>query len=297
VPVYVSNEDYRASGSASADEKSEYQRLYREALQAKLSTGTVHAYVLTSDGHPLDSLHVADASKVELLTAMLERAVEKLKPAEGKPVIAPRAQAAPPTCEDGGLVLHLTSRYLRKQGSELVPLGEQAGLGQSRNASWSAYAAENWIVFTRDECSRLFPAANLRAGSTWSLDRDLLARLLNHFYPATENNDVAKNRIGEQDARATVLSLEQGVVRVRLDGSLRMKHPFYHKDDENTVSATFVGYLDVDVKSQRVRTFRLATDRATYGTPTNPRDFGVVVGYTGSSRNAFKFDGPGGECR
>src|SRR5207253_5368469 len=89
VPVYVSNEDYRKDGPAPADERAEYQRIYREALKAKLSTGTVHAYVLTPDGHPFDSLHVAQAAKVEELRAMLEGAVARLKTPEGMPLVRP----------------------------------------------------------------------------------------------------------------------------------------------------------------------------------------------------------------
>ena len=56
VCVYVNNEDYRsANGSASADERKELARIREEALEKKLSVGTVHAYVLTPDGHAVDS--------------------------------------------------------------------------------------------------------------------------------------------------------------------------------------------------------------------------------------------------
>src|SRR5215475_6010039 len=115
VPVYVSNEDYRKNGPASADERAEYQRIYREALQAKLSTGTVHAYVLTPDGHPIDSLHVAQAARVENLLEMLRRTVQRLNLTPGEPLVAPAGQAAPPKPEPDALTLHLTSRYLTRQ--------------------------------------------------------------------------------------------------------------------------------------------------------------------------------------
>ena len=92
VPVYTSNEDYQDNGSAPPEERKEYDRIYREALDKKLSTGTVHAYVLTPDGHPFDSLHVAQAAKVEELTALLDRAVAKLKTPEGAPLVRPAPQ-------------------------------------------------------------------------------------------------------------------------------------------------------------------------------------------------------------
>ena len=53
VPVYVSNEDFRAGGHASAEERAEKDRIYREALAAKLSTGTVHVYIVAPDGHQI----------------------------------------------------------------------------------------------------------------------------------------------------------------------------------------------------------------------------------------------------
>ncbi|HEV3021394.1 MAG TPA: hypothetical protein VGX76_02965, partial [Pirellulales bacterium] len=94
VPVYLSNEDYAKDGPAPAEDKAERDRIYREALKAELSTGTVHVYILDPDGRPIDSQHVAVASKVEKLTEMLERTVEKLKLPEGQPLVKPATQSA-----------------------------------------------------------------------------------------------------------------------------------------------------------------------------------------------------------
>lgn len=277
VPVYVSNEDYRKDGAATSDEKAEYQRLYREALQAKLSTGTVHAYILAPDGfHPIDSLHVANAAKVENLVEMLERTIAKLQLKAGDPVVKPIGQAQAPKCDEGALALHLTSRYLRQKGNELVPLGAEANLGQTRNASWSAYASENWVVLTRDEVGKLLQVGNVKVGQSWELDIEVMAKLLNHFYPSTENNDLAKNRIDDQSARATILTMRNGVARARVDGRLRMKHPFYHKADDNFVSATFVGFVDF-APGSRIISLKIVTERATYGSASNGRPFGVAV--------------------
>src|SRR5262245_18098320 len=96
VPVYVSNEDYTGEGPAPKEERAEYARIYREALHAKISTGTVHAYVLSPDGHSIDSLHVAVASDVDKLKALLDRAITKFQVPEGKPLVTPKAQAGPP---------------------------------------------------------------------------------------------------------------------------------------------------------------------------------------------------------
>src|SRR5687767_7639497 len=112
VAVYVSNEDYADGGPAPAEEKKEYRRIYREALAAKLSAGSVHAYVLSPDGHPVDSLHVAEAAKIDKFTAMLRRAVERSQVPAGEPVVAPRAQSTSAATAAGEIVLHVTARNL-----------------------------------------------------------------------------------------------------------------------------------------------------------------------------------------
>jgi hypothetical protein len=271
VPVYISNEDYRKDGPAPAEERAERDRIYRAALKARLSTGTVHVYIVTPDGQPIDSQHVATASQVEELTALLERTIQKLKVPPGQPLVAPSRQSMAPKAEDGARVLHLTARYLHREGNEFVP--HKPTLGQTRSRGWGAYAAEDWIMLQRDEWERLLPQGTVKVGDHWDLDRDVAAKVLTHVYPSTENNDVAKNRLDEQRLTASVLSVAPGLVRARLDGKLKMKHPFYHKDDDNFVEASLVGILDMEPATKTLHAFQLATTKATYGRMA----FGVVV--------------------
>ena len=91
VPVFAVNEDYADDGPRPEEEKAEYRRIYREALEAKLSAGTVHAYVVDTAGHPIDSLHVADAARPDRLAAMLERVIESRQVAKGPTLVAPRS--------------------------------------------------------------------------------------------------------------------------------------------------------------------------------------------------------------
>jgi hypothetical protein len=255
VPVYISDEDVAASGSASAREKLEYRRIYSEALKAGLSTGTVHVYILTPDGHPLDSLHVAKASQPEQLTALLERAIEKLKPTAGPPVVKPAVQSKPPAHDAKSLVLHLTARVLKP------------------GCAWDQFPAENWIVLPRADWAKFLPPGHIAPGKSWDIDKETAAKLLVYFYPATENNSVSTNRIEEQELKGQVLSTANGVLRVRLSGKLKMKHTFYYKDDSNVVEANLIGFVDVDQRKNTIRSFRLVTDEATYWKGT----FGVAV--------------------
>src|SRR5262249_26995545 len=157
--------------------KSEYNRIFKEAHAAKLSVGTVHVYVLSPAGHPIDSLHVATAAKTDRLIDLLERAIERLHVREGKPVVSPVTQSVPPRSAPDSLVLHLTSRSLDGRGA------------------WSDFPVEDWIVLGRDEWEPLLPRSPLQVGDSWEVDRRVSTALLTHFYPPTENNDVSKNRI------------------------------------------------------------------------------------------------------
>ena len=247
VPVYVSNEDYDKNGPAPAEEKAERNRIWGAALKAGKPSGTVHVYLLDGDGQLLDSMHVAEASRPGKLLAMLKAAAEDQKIAGGKPVVTPTCQSAHPDCADGDVVLHLTAR----------------GSGKG---SWREFPSENWIVLDKAARKAFLPPDGAGEGTSWDVDREAATKVLTYFYPQTENNDVSTNRIAEVTLQATAVSVKDGVLRARLDGRLKMKHAFYpHKDDDKMVDASVVGYLDVDLAKQRIRSLRLVTDKATYG--------------------------------
>jgi hypothetical protein len=253
-PVYTINEDYAEKGPAPREEKAEYQRIYHEAVKAKLSTGTVHVYVLTPDGHPLDSLHVAEAAKKDKLIGMLEKTVKKLKIKEGKPLVKPVPQSVAPKADKGSLVLHLTSRPLRGGGS------------------WDG-VSENWIVLDRDDVKKLLPEGKHEVGTAWDIDKTVSTKLYKPFYPVTENNDLSTNRIDSQFLRGTIVSVKEGIIRGRLEGKLKMKHAFYPgREDDNFVVAEIVGYVDFKANGD-IETIKLVTEEATYGGGT----FGVAV--------------------
>jgi len=258
VPVYTSNEDYRDDGPAPKEEREAYQTIYRAALDKKLSAGTVHAYVLSPQGEVVDSLHVADAARGDNTLKMLNRAIERFHPQPGEPVVKPRTQSAPPAAPPGGVVLHLTARAEGTNPSD---------------DSWHAYPSEDWIVLDKEDLAKFLPKAAPAVGSSWDIDRDTATKVLTHFYPQTENNDVSKNKIERISLKATTVKSEGGVVRARLDGDLRMRHPFYHKDTPDMVDAAVVGYVDFDPAGRSMKALKLTTTKATY--QNRPFDVGV----------------------
>ena len=276
VPVTAANHDYATSTTIPPEEKAEKTRIYHDALKAKLPAGTVCVYLLGPDARLLDSLIVSDAARPDRLIDLLQRTVDAVKPTPGQPLVKPVPQSAPPACDPGSLTLHLTARYLERQGDALVRL--HPVLGEERSGQWSHLPSEDWVVFGREEWRKLLPTGDVRPGTSWELDRDVTARLLTHFYPPTENTDVSKNRLEEEALKATVLSVQDGVAVARVEGRLRMKHSFYHKATDEFVEASVVGVLGFEPGASKVRSLRLVTDRATYGGEGATRHpFGVAV--------------------
>jgi hypothetical protein len=268
VPVYLSNEDYRGNGSAPAEERKELQRIVHETAIAKRSAGTVHVYIVKADGTAFDSMHVAEATKVDRLTSLLETCVARLHVPAGDPIGPPAVQSVGPKTKAGELLLHVVARNTIKSGSDYVAVKPR--LGETRSGNWGAYPGENWLVLSAQDVARLVPA---QAGEWWVIEPTVAERFLTYFYPSTENNDIKTHRIETLALKAERVGTDKGITRARLQGTLVMEHPFYHKADANKVSATLAGYIDFDSTSRQVRALRLVTEQATYA----GRPFGVVL--------------------
>src|SRR5262245_45443702 len=150
VPVYLSNEDYAEDGPAPRADRLELDRVLRESAQKGLSTGTVHVYILDPEGHAVDSAHVAEGAKLDVLRRLLDRNVARFRPEPGPPVAPPRPQAPPPEHEPGGLTLHLVARSLDGRGA------------------WDGVIPEDWFTLSPGEAKGLTidgPAV----GKSWTL--------------------------------------------------------------------------------------------------------------------------------
>src|SRR5207244_1472911 len=108
---------------------------------------------------------------------------------------------------------------------------------------WGEFPGENWIVLKREEWSKLLPETP-KVGKTWELDREVCAKVLTYFYPQTENNEATPDRIEKQALTAKVLSIKEGVVTARINGTLRMQHVFYPgRKNPEPIDATIIGIL------------------------------------------------------
>jgi hypothetical protein len=222
-------------------------------------------------------LNRPEATDPKKMAEKLDRVARDLKVAKGDPVVPAKPQSAPRSTEADALALHLTARYLERRGDDFVPFDTRSVLGSQKGGNWGDLPSEDWVVLSRADWTKLLPSEDLRAGISWELDRQVAAKLLLHFFPPTENTAFEKNRIDEQSLTARVESVKAGIAHARLEGKLKMKHPFYHKDDSNFVQAELIGYLDMEVDKKHIRSFRLVTQKATYGSAGSIQHFGVAV--------------------
>lgn len=259
--MYISNEDYGERGTAVPEEKKALRRVYEEALEKQFSTGTVHVYVLDASGQVIDTRHVAKACEKGEVARLLESVVARFKIPTGQPVVKPRPQSRPGQASAESLVLHLTAR--------------------GRGCSWDELPAESWIVLEPSQWAQLLPPRGIAAGKTWDVERSVAERILTHFYPQTENNDATPRRIEQVTLTARPLEaatlptpggLASGARRIRLDGSVRLRHTFYPgRADDRVVEASVVGHVDFEPLANgggKIQTLRLVTTRATYGPGT-----------------------------
>jgi hypothetical protein len=258
IPVSVSNDAY-TKGEVSPAENAEKIRIVRESwLDTKvLRTGEDALYVLDSNGRVVDAIRAPDSIRIDKVLPFLEAAVKSLGVSKGPTLVTPTNQSKPPATKEGDIVLHLTARY--------VPKGE----------GWAKIPAEDWIVLTDEEWSRLLPDENAAVGQRWDIDKAVAKKLMLNFYPPTGNTNVNKNKIERLEFTGTLVSLRDGRGRVRLDGALKMKHPFFttgvgpsasmqQGKDYDVVIDSIVGFVDFETSPRRLTAFRLVGEKATY---------------------------------
>src|SRR5262249_29256111 len=206
VPVHMSNDQ---NGSAPPEEKAEKNRIYREALAADLKAGTVCAYMVAPDGRPVAvaPLNENVAADPDRLAELMERVISELKVAKGEALVQPKPPSGPPAGADA-LVLHVVARYLARRGNDYVPHDVKELLGTRKAHNWGNLPSEGWVVLSKSQWTKLLPQGDVRLNTSWEPDKEVAAKVLKHFYPPTEDTDLAKNRIDEELLQARVESIE-----------------------------------------------------------------------------------------
>jgi len=276
VPVFTSNDFISGDPSQSEQEKKERERVYHAFLEAKMSAGSVHVYVLSPALKPLGSLHVAHAVEKDKSSGkdetqlLLEKTIHDLNVAKGEPLVKPRPQSEPPNAPPDAITLHVVARKLAEKG----------------NGSWNEFPAEDWIVLPAEQWKKLVPsksAENLRLGDSWNVGNEASTPILTRFFPQTEcctakDSELLspegkyKHRLEEQSLRATVVAVDSYMmtdkVTIRLDGRSKVVHQFYpnHQHPPTVSTAKVVGYIVYNSTQKKIESLRIVSDDGRFET-------------------------------
>ena len=172
----------------------------------------------------------------------------------------------------------------------VVTYDVKGALGTKNGRKWANLPSQDWVILSRPEWTGLLPRGEVRVDPTWSPSEDVTKKVLRHFYPPTENTELKTNRFETLAIHARVESIEHGIARARLEGRMRMKHPFYHKDDSNFVEAEIVGYLGFNIATREITSLRLVTENGRYGGDGNGvQHFGAagrLIGKAGTANGS-----------
>jgi hypothetical protein len=247
VPVTSSNEETDEGGSAPPAEKGERRRIYLDFYGKKLPLGDVHVYIVGPDGASINGLDINSANDPAKMTAFLTRVAAQLHTEPGPPAVKPHPQSIAPASASDSMILHLVSRSM-------------AG------GSWHEFPAENWIVLSRSEWSQLLPVGAVAPNVSWEVPRPVALKLAEWVYPQNEEKTQAnRSRVDVAAFRMTVVALEGGRARARIDGKVRLKHAFYPgTQNEDYADSELLGFVDFDVAQRSVQRLRMVTTKATY---------------------------------
>jgi hypothetical protein len=276
VPVYTSNDFISGDPALRKEEQKERERVYGAFLEAKMSAGSVHVYVLSPEAVPLGSIHVAEAGDKDPAKGkdrtqlLLEKTVRELKIAKSEPLVAPRPQSQPPKAPADALVLHLTARKISEKG----------------RGSWNEFPAEDWIVLSPEQWRRLLPSGKVHVGDSWQVDNKTSTPILTRFFPQTEcctakDSELLsatgkyKHRLEEQSLRGTVVAVDADQIMARLEGHSKVLHQFYpqHSYPLTVSTAKVVGYLIFDPAKNKIESLRLVSEGGRF----ENMDMGVAV--------------------
>lgn len=236
VPLYVSNEEYRASKHG--DEERDLLRTIRaNARKKNLRAGSVQVFIVTPDLDVTGELHVAQAAQIKKLMPFLREQLAQLNTKSGKKLLESRPQSVPPKAESNELVVRVSSGY--KSGAKIV--------------------VEDWVVLEEHEWQVFVP----KSESKWKIDDQVAGKLLVHLYPYALNWDSSLEQISTADLTAEILEQSPQKTIVSLRGRLDMSHLAYVRTGLARVESELTGF--VVLEPNKKPTITLITGGAVFG--------------------------------
>jgi hypothetical protein len=247
IPVWVSRDHYQLA-APSDSEQDELLRIDRDRAKRGLEGGTVCVYVLAPDGAVSATMRVQKACGPENLAPFLQKIVDdqKLTPRAGDAVRATTAAVRPAArpVTEGGAVLRIWTR--------LEDMKNNRGV------------AQDWVEWTADDWSALAPATDAKPGAAQTVPRETADKVLRRLYPPASRWDVQDSEVTAASLTATVVAVEGGQVRMRLEGDMELKFPVSLPSFNGKVTAHLVGAAHFDTERHCFTSFVLTTDAAEY---------------------------------
>lgn len=265
--------------------------------------------VLTPDGRVLDPEQVRvpgppptdhDAAWPDLARVSAELGLSRRTESA-----APVGELTPPkTHGETDLSLVLTSRLFDE------------GEAESRGTAWANPASypityrrmvptHEWVALKEDQWRKLLPPAN--GAKTWSIDPQVASEMLWLFRPPTHNVRPKRTEITWIKLDASLVSQTDAEATVRLEGSVKINHPFYPvlnipliaprfteqtrnvnvrrfdkaiqsgKPPVMVAESNVIGYFHYDRQKDRIRDLQLVTHGGIYSGDDGTRlPFGVA---------------------
>ena len=247
IPVWVSREHYQLA-PPSDEEQDELDRIDRDRAKRGLEGGTVCVFILAPDGSVSATMRVQKAYKPENLAPFLRKIVDeqKLAPRSDEAIRATTAAPRPPAkpATEGGMMLNVWTRFDDPKSNRGT--------------------AQDWVEWTADEWAALTPAAGAKPGDAQTLPRDAAAKLFLRLYPPTGRWDAHDCEFADGGLKATVVAVEGGEVRLRLEGDAELKYPVVDKQADGRVTVRLVGAARYDPARRAFTSFALASETAEY---------------------------------
>ena len=225
-------------------------------MRRRLDSGTVCVVVLAPDGGVSATLSLHKAADPKILAPFLQKIVDdgKLSPRGAETIrattAAPRPITEPRT--EGGMTLHVLTRF--------------ADMKPNRGVS------QDWFEWTADEWRPFAPAKDAAVGAVQTVPKETAEKLFRRLYPPAATWDPRKCKIVGSALTSTVVGVEGGEIRLKLEGEAEMRIPVGDDPVGGKITVHLAGAARYDTAKKAFTSFALASDRAEFvrtwkGTP------------------------------
>jgi hypothetical protein len=243
IPAWISRDRYQMD-KISREEQLLLGRIDLTRRQKKFEGGSVCVYIAKPDGDVQATMIVHKAWKPDLLIPFLKKMIDDHNPKPRKDEdIKPAALAEEPKPKGkDGRLFFVRSRFDGKENR-----GTSRDIVELTKTEWSAFVA----------------AKGAKVGDSWKIPKAVAEKLLTHAYPPVAHWNAKWSKIDSCSLTATVKSVKDGVVKVRLEGKLELIYPYKGEKDDARMSAKLVGHVTCD-EDGGLKAVALTSDGATY---------------------------------